>query len=159
MVKVEKKLEQMGLKLPEVSEGSKYWKRVKRAGNFLFIGTTGPWPITTGAEEGKYKGAILRDLTIEEGKFVCKMCVLSVLSAIKNEIGDLDKVDKIVKLEAYVVGIGGDGRPYNEITEDGIQLLLDLYGDDGRPTRSVTPANDICDIAVELDMVVYIKDE
>lgn len=103
-------------------------------------------------------GFVGREVTVEQGRELVKMCALSMLSALKNELGDLDKIDKIVKLEVYMCGIGGDQHPYIEVADAASELFIELFGEDGRATRTVTPQNDISPIAVELDLVVYVKD-
>lgn len=158
MVKIERKIKEMGLELPELPMDMKYWTRCKRAENFIFMGTTGPWPIMNKTVEGKWRGAVGRELTFEEGKFVCKMCALSMLAALKNELGDLDKIDKIVKLVVYIFGIGGDAEKYVKVADAASELFIELFGENGRATRTIAPCNGISDISVELDMVVYVKD-
>jgi len=156
MVKIERKLKEMGLELPKVPMDMWNWARCKRAGNFIFMGTTGPWPLINRGESEKMKGAIGREITVEEGEEICKMCALSMLAALKNELGDLDKIDKIVKLEVYINGPVGDSEPYVKIADAASELFIKLFGENGRATRTITP--NISNIAVELDMVVYVKD-
>jgi hypothetical protein len=158
MVEIEKKLKEMNLELPEVPMDMWNWARCKRAGNFIFMGTTGPWPLINRGEREKMIGAIGREITVEEGKEICKMCALSMLAALKNELGDLDKIDKIVRLEVYINGIGGEAKPYIEVADAASKLFIDLFGEDGRATRTVTGQDGINNVAVELDMVVYVKD-
>lgn len=155
MVKIEQKLKQMGLELPEVPMDMKNWARCKRAGNFIFMGTTGPWPMINKTVKGKFRGTIGRELTVEEGKLVCKMSALSMLAALKNELGDLDKIDKIVKLEVYLNYVGGDSGPMVQVADAASELFIELFGENGRATRTATPNPANC--AVELDMVVYVK--
>jgi hypothetical protein len=155
MTKIEQKLERMGLELPHVPMDMKYWARCKRVGNLIFMGTTGPWPITNKTVEGKKRGAIGRELTVEEGRFACKMCALSMLAALKNELGDLDKIDQIVKVEVYVNSIGGESDPYLKVADAACELFIDLFGENGRATRTITP--NFCDGSVELDLIVSVK--
>jgi enamine deaminase RidA (YjgF/YER057c/UK114 family) len=156
MTKIEAKLKQMGYELPKVPMDMKYWARCKRAGNLIFMGTTGPWPIVNKTVKGKLQGVIGKDVTVEEAKFTCKMSVLSILAALKNELGDLDKIDKIVKLEIYLNGPSGDADPYVAIADAASELFIELFGENGRATRTVTP--NITNIVAELDMVVSVKD-
>jgi len=157
MVKIERKLKEMGLELPEVPMDMKNWARCKRAGNFIFMGTTGPWPLYNRGESEKQRGAIGREITVEDGREICQMCALSMLAALKNELGDLDKIDKIVKLEVYINGIGGSGEPYVKVADAASELFIELFGENGRATRTITPINKVANEAVELDMVVYVK--
>ena len=157
MVKIEKKLAEMGLELPKVPMDMKYWARCKRAGNFIFMGTTAAWTYINKGEPEKLKGAIGRERTVEEAKENVRLCVLAMLAALKNELGDLDKVDTIVKLELYLYGIGPSSA-YGQVADAASELFIQLYGEKGRATRTMTPQNGIADITCELDLVVYVKD-
>ncbi len=157
MVNVEKKLSEMNLELPEVPMDMKNWARCMSAGKFIFMGNTGPWPLINRGEEAKMLGKIGREFTIEQGQEICVMCALSMLAALKNELGDLDRIDKIVKLEVYINGIGGL-LPYSKVADAASELFIELYGENGRATRSITPINGVAETAVEIDLVVYLKD-
>jgi len=157
MTEIEKKLKEMGYDLPRVPMDMKYWARCKRTGNLIFMGTTGPWPIMNKTVKGKLQGVIGKDVTIEEAKLTCKMAALSILSALKNELGDLDKVDTIVRLELYLSGIIGlSPDPYVEIADAASELFIELFGENGRATRTITPS--IQNFVAELDMVVSVRD-
>jgi hypothetical protein len=156
MTKIEAKLKQMGYELPKVPMDMKYWARCKRAGNLIFMGTTGPWPILNKTAKGKLKGVIGKDVTVEEAKVTCRLSALSMLAALKNELGDLDKIDSIVKLEVYLNGPSGEADPYVAIADVASELFIALFGENGRATRSVTP--NLTNIVAELDMVVSVKD-
>jgi hypothetical protein len=156
MTEIERKLKRMGYDLPKVPMDMKYWARCSRVGNLVFMGTTGPWPIVNKTVDGKLRGVIGKDVTVEEAKFTCKMAVVSILSALKNELGDLDKIDRIVRLEVYLSGMGGSPDPYVEIADAASELFIELYGENGRATRTITP--NISDFIAELDMVVSVKD-
>jgi hypothetical protein len=157
MTEVEKKLAKMGYELPKLPMDMKYWARCSRVGNLVFMGTTGPWPILNKTVEGKLRGVIGKDVTVEEAKFTCKMAALSILSALKNEFGDLDKIDRIVRLELYLSGvIGLQPDPYIEIADAASELFIELYGERGRATRTITPS--LQDFVAELDMVLSVKD-
>jgi hypothetical protein len=157
MTEIERKLKQMGYDLPKLPMDMKYWARCSRVGNLVFMGTTGPWPIINKTVDGKLRGVIGKDVTVAEAKFTCKMAALSILSALKNELGDLDKIDRIVKLELYLSGvIGLSPDPYVEIADVASELFIELYGEKGRATRTFTP--NIQDFVAELDMVVSVRD-
>jgi hypothetical protein len=167
MVEIEKKLAEMGLELPKVPMDMRNWVRCKRAGNLVFIGTTGPWPLINRGESDSAKGAIGREITLEKGKEISKMCALSILGALKTELGDLDKIDNIVKVEVNV-GIatksdehigwraGSFGGEAVEIANTACDLFVDLFGERGKGTRSIIPALE--NVPVELDVIVSIKD-
>src|SRR3990172_5791868 len=69
-----------------------------RVGSLLFVSGHGP------RADGKlvFQGKVGRDLTVEQGYEAAKLVVLNCLGTIKREIGDLDKVERVVKLLAFV---------------------------------------------------------
>lgn len=167
MVEIERKLKEMGLELPEIPMDMRNWVRCKRAGNLIFIGTTGPWPLINRGDSESWKGAIGREITIEEGRKISKMCALSTLAALKNELGDLDKIHEIVKVEVYVNSApkpaerlgwrgGSFGGESVEVANAASDLFVDLFGEKGKGTRSITPGME--NVAVELDLIVSVKD-
>jgi hypothetical protein len=163
MVEIERKIKEMGLELPEVSTGNKTWVRCKRAGNFVYTSQTGPWQLLNRNEHHLMRGAIGRERTVEEAKELSKMCALSVLAALKNELGDLDKIDRFVKTEFYIYGIDDDNIPYPDIAASASELFVELYGENGRAAKTMNPWNGIGGTlgkfaTIELAVIVYIKD-
>ena len=163
MVEIERKIKEMGLELPEVSKGNKTWARCKRAGNFVYTSQTGPWQLINRNKHHLMRGAIGRERTVEEAKELSKMCALSILAALKNELGDLDKIDRFVKTDFYIYGIDEDDIPYPDIAASASKLFIELYGENGRAAKSVTPWNGIGGTSgqfgtIELGVIVYIKD-
>ena len=74
--------------------------RAVRSGNLVFLAGHGP---TT--PEGDYMtGKLGQDLTIEEGQEAARLTAITLLSALKQEIGDLNKVSRIVKVHGMVNG-------------------------------------------------------
>jgi enamine deaminase RidA (YjgF/YER057c/UK114 family) len=156
MTEIERKLKQLGYDLPKVPMDMKFWARCSRVGKLVFMGTTGPWPILNKTVDGKLRGVIGKDVTVEEAKHTCRLAALSILSGLKNEFGDLDKIDRIVKLEVYLSGMGGSPDPYVEVADAASELFIQLYGDNGRATRTMTP--NISDYIAEIDIVASLKD-
>jgi len=102
-VKIEQKIEKLGYRIPEVPKSLGMYIPAVKVGNLLFLG--GKIPLVKG--QLKYKGKMVKDLTIEEGYEAAKICVLNLLSVIKNELGDLDKVKQVVKVTGYINSASG----------------------------------------------------
>jgi hypothetical protein len=156
MVKIEKRLTNLGLTLPRVSMDTKYWSRCKRAGNLLFIGTTGPWPIINKSVKGKWTGVIGREVTLEEGKLIARMSALSILAVIRNELGDLDKIEKFLKIDVHMHFEGQEVAPYIEVADAASELFIQVLGDSGRASRTIFSSVDRS--SVQIDAVVHVKD-
>ena len=80
-------------------------------------------------------GVLGDDLTVEQGYEAARYAVLTSLSVIKYALGDVDRVEQIVRMIGYVnsaPGFSDQPRVVNGATD----LLVELYSDRGRPTRA-----------------------
>jgi enamine deaminase RidA (YjgF/YER057c/UK114 family) len=97
-MQVEDKLAQLGLVLPPSAPPAGNYVGAVLAGNLLFVSGHGPH-----CEDRSYiTGKVGRDLTTEEAYDAAKVVMLNCLASIKREVGDLDRVKRIVKLLGMV---------------------------------------------------------
>src|SRR3954451_23156156 len=98
MTQVEAKLESMGLTLPASPAPVANYVRAVQVGNLVFLSGHGP------TRDGKFafQGKVGGERTIEEGYEAAKLVMLNVLASLKEAIGDLDRVERIVKLLGMV---------------------------------------------------------
>ncbi len=134
---VEEKLKALGLRLLDLEE--QY--RTNSSGahfishfavqNLLFL--SGTTPIKDG--QPFQTGVVGKDLTLEQGYEAARYAALTTLAAVKYALGDLDRVEQVVQLIGFVnsaPGFSDQPRVVNGATD----LLVDLYGDRGKPTRA-----------------------
>src|SRR5882724_9163769 len=100
-MEVEKKLLEMGLTLPPAPAPVANYVPVVRSGNLLFVSGHGPSFLKAGKLQ-YIRGKLGRELSVEEGYEAAKQVMLNILQSIKGEIGDLDKVRRIVKVLGFV---------------------------------------------------------
>jgi enamine deaminase RidA (YjgF/YER057c/UK114 family) len=136
MSKVEAKLKEMGLTLPEPpAKGGVYSPAKRFAGSLIYISGCGPVidkPVT---------GKLGEDVTVEDGFVHARNSMLNVLAVLKREIGDLDKVKSAVKVTCFVAS-ADDFYSQPQVANGGTQLLIDLFGQEaGAPTRSAIGLN------------------
>lgn len=155
MKEIEKKLADMNLVIPVVPIDTEHWRRSNRAGDLIFVGTTGPWPMINKTVEGKWKGVIGRDITVEEGKLIARMSALSVLAVLKNELGDLDRIEKIVMIGVHMHAQGEEFYPFLEVADAACDLFIQLFGENGRATRTIMSSTDRS--SVQIEAIVQIK--
>jgi enamine deaminase RidA (YjgF/YER057c/UK114 family) len=96
------------------------------------------------------------ELTLEQGKVAARLCVLACLASLKVEIGDLDRVSRIVKMLAFVNCAPGFDST-SAVVDGASELLEDVFGERGRHARaaigtSVLPGG----IPVEVEIVVEV---
>lgn len=148
---VEDKLKQMGLTLPPPPAPIGTYVPWVRTGNLLFLSGAGPGPDTP-------KGKLGKDLTVEQGYEAARSVALAQVAKLKDTLGDLDKVKRIVKLLSMVNADPDFTRP-PDVANGCSDLLVELFGDRGRHARSAVGMNALPgNIPVEIEMVVEVED-
>jgi enamine deaminase RidA (YjgF/YER057c/UK114 family) len=152
-MRIEQDLEKMGFTLPTPKPVAAYVPAV-RSGNLVFTAGQGP------TMDGKpmFTGKLGRELTEEQGYKAAQLCVVNCLACVKSVIGDLDKVEQVVKLLGFVASVDGFTRqPW--VMNGASELLIKLYGDRGQHARSAIGTNQLpLDIPVEVEIVVRVRD-
>lgn len=82
------------------------------------------------------------DLTIEDGQRSAQICALNILSVLKAELGDLDKVKQFVQIISYVRCAKGFGNQ-PQVIDGASRLFRDLYGEAGIAARLAIGANEL----------------
>jgi len=151
---IESKLTQLGHKLPAPGQPAGNYVPAVRTGNLVFLSGHGPK-----LEDGNLiAGKIGSDLTLDEGYAAAQRVALILLASLKSEIGDLDRVRRVVKLLG-MVNCTPDFTDQPKVINGASDLLVELYGDKGRHARSAVGMNALpSNIAVEIEMIVEIED-
>ena len=148
MGSVAERLRELGITLPPRQSYGKY-AGAARAGNLVFVSGAGPIG-ADGAVTGKVGGGV--DIGVAQE--AARLCVINCLSALQEEIGDLERISRIVKLLGFVNSAPGFNQQH--VVMDGASsLLLDLFGERGRHARSSVGVAELpMNIAVEVEMIV-----
>lgn len=151
--KIEKQLERLGIILPEISRPSGSYIPVTSFGRLLFV--SGQVPRVNGIV--KYSGKMGADITLEEAYEGAKICAVNSLAAIKSEIGNLDRVERILKVNGYINS--APDFPYTyKVLNGASDFFLDVFGEKGRHARSAIGVQTLPDCAVvEIEVIVEIK--
>lgn len=150
---IEKKLSEMGVELYDLPEPAANFVRAVRTGNLVFLAGHGPW-----TAEGNYvTGKLGKDLSIEEGQHAARLTAITLLSALKDEIGDLDKVTRIVKVHGMVNGTT-DFIEQPQVMNGFSDFIVEVFGEKGRHARAAVGMGSLPgNIAVEVEMVVEVE--
>jgi enamine deaminase RidA (YjgF/YER057c/UK114 family) len=153
---IERKLNDLGYQLPPPRRSTvgKFVPAV-RTGNLVFLSGHGP-----GLPEGGFLhlGKLGADLTIEQGYDCACQVMLNLLASLKEEIGDLDKVKRVVKL-LCMINAAPDFGDTPRVANGASDLLVELYGEAGQHARSaVGMATLPSGMPVEIEMVVEVED-
>jgi len=150
---VERKLQAMGLTLPSAPAPVANYVRAVQAGDLVFL--SGHGPTRDGA--WAYRGKLGREFSVAEGYEAAKLVMLNCLASLKEAVGDLDRVRRVVKLLGMVNGTP-DFTRHPEVVNGASDLLVALYGDRGRHARSAVGMVGLpFDIPVEIEMIVQVQ--
>lgn len=155
MTQVEEKLAALGLTLPSPPPPVANYVRCVTVGNLVFLSGHGP------SRDGElvYTGKVGKERTLEEGYEAAQLTMLNCLSSLKQEIGNLDRVSRVVKLLG-MVNCTEDFGQQPEVINGGSDLLVRLYGDRGRHARSAVGMQSLPrGITTEIEMIVEIDGE
>lgn len=153
MSSIEKKLEEMGLALPEAPNPIASYVSAQRAGKLLFLSGSGP--IENGS--AVIAGKVGAEVTLEQGYEAARMAALNLIAVLKRELGDLDRVRQIVKLLGFVAS-APDFYAQPAVINGASDLLVQAFGEKGRHARSAVavPALPL-NMAVEVELVVEVE--
>ncbi|ABO68500.1 RidA family protein [Geobacillus thermodenitrificans] len=145
----EQRLEELGLELPAPRKAAGNYVSCVRTGNLLF---------TAGQGTDEWRGKLGRDLTVEEGYLAARQCMLNLLTVVKQEIGELSKVKRIVKVLGFV-NSDPEFTNHPKVMNGASDLLVEIFGEKGKHGRSAVgmaqlPHNN----AVEVEMIVEIEE-
>jgi len=152
-MKVETKLIELGFALPNPPKPVAAYLPAVQVGNLLFLSGT------TCYENGKllYTGRVGAELTMEQGYMAARQAMLNLLSVVKAELGDLDRVERVVKVNGYVNSAPDfDRQP--AVINGASELLVDVFGPRGKHARTSIGVSDLPGhIPVEIEMVVQVR--
>ncbi|TNF75846.1 MAG: RidA family protein [Acidobacteria bacterium] len=149
----EERLAALGIELPTPPAPVANYVRAVTTGNLVFLAGHGPLK-----PDGTYvTGKLGKDLTIEEGYEAARFTAIAMLASLKAEIGDLDRVRRIVK----VTGMVNSDPAFTQqpkVINGCSDLLVSIFGDQGKHARAaVGMASLPIGIAVEIEMVVEVE--
>lgn len=154
MGKIEKRLEALGLELPEVQDPRGSYVIVSKTGNLIYTSGTSCFKDNKFA----YLGKLGQDLTVAEGYDASRLTALNVLSILKRELGSLDKIKGFVKVMGYVNSTDSFIRQ-PEVIDGASDLLLEVLEEKGKHARTAIGNNTLpFNIPVEIDVVVEVEE-
>jgi enamine deaminase RidA (YjgF/YER057c/UK114 family) len=150
---IEEKLESLGITLPNPPTPAGSYVPVIRTGNLLFI--SGQIPM----ENGKviFTGKVSDD-NLETAQKSAKMCAINILAQIKREVGDLDKVTKIVRLSGFVNSVS-EFTQQPKVINPASDLFFEIFGEKGKHSRiAVGVASLPLGSMTEIDAIVEVSE-
>jgi enamine deaminase RidA (YjgF/YER057c/UK114 family) len=131
MPEIESKLEKLGYRLPPPPPSAGNYLPANRSGNIMWLAGVG----SRTADGSGTTGKLGSDLSVEEGYEAARWCAMNLLSRMKAELGDLDRVARILKVVG-MVNSAPDFTQQARVVDGASDLFVALYGDRGRHARS-----------------------
>ena len=149
--KPEVRLQELHLTLPPAPQPMAKYKTAVLAGNMLYVSGHGP---TKSDGKSLVAGKVGADLTLQQGKEAARLVGLAILSTVRNTLGSLDKVKRLVKALG-MVNCTPDFKDQPAVMNGFSELMAEVFGEEaGVGARSAVgmgslPAN----IPVEVECI------
>jgi enamine deaminase RidA (YjgF/YER057c/UK114 family) len=151
-MKTEQRLKELGIELVKATGPMANYVNAVRAGNLLFLAGKGPGLPGQPLPSGK----VGRDFTIEQGYEYARETGLNLIAVMKAELGDLDKVKRIVKVLGMVNAMPEFGHQ-PEVINGCSDLFVEVFGECGRHARSAVGMGSLPGgIPVEIEVIVAV---
>ncbi|MDA1644221.1 MULTISPECIES: RidA family protein [unclassified Bacillus cereus group] len=145
----EDKLSELGITLPAIRPAVGNYVSCVRVGNLLF---------TAGQGLDEYHGKLGKDISIDEGYKAARQSMLNLLSVVRNELGDLNKVKRIVKILGFVNSTE-DFINQPKVMNGASDVLVDIFGEKGKHARSAVGMAQLPNnTTIEIEMVLEIEE-
>ncbi|PGZ33375.1 hypothetical protein COE50_09750 [Bacillus anthracis] len=145
----EDKLSELEITLPAIRSAVGNYVSCVRVGNLLF---------TAGQGVDEYHGKLGKDISIDEGYKAARQSMLNLLSVVRNELGDLNKVKRIVKILGFVNSTE-DFINQPKVMNGASDVLVDIFGEKGKHARSAVGMAQLPNnTTIEIEMVLEIEE-
>jgi len=152
MAHIESRLAELGLALPEVPVPVASYVNCVRTGNLVFL--SGGLPVDG---DVRIVGKAGTGVDLDRAQAAARMIVLNRLAVLKAELGDLDRVVRIVALNGFV-NCGPEFTQHPAVLNGASDLLVAVFGDKGKHSRTAVGVPSLpFDVVVELNMVVEVE--
>jgi enamine deaminase RidA (YjgF/YER057c/UK114 family) len=151
-VPAEDRLTELGITLPAAPRPMASYVTSVRTGNLVFTSGHGP----SLSDGSVITGKVGIDLDLEAGREAARVTGLNLLATLRTELGDLDRVSRVVKVLG-MVNCPPDFTHHPEVINGCSDLFVDVFGDAGRHARSAVGMGSLPrNIAVEIEVVVEV---
>ncbi len=150
---VAENLQRLGLVLPSAPRPVGSYVPACQTGDLVFVSGVLPF------QEGKIlqPGKVGRDLSIDQGKANARIAAINALSILQQELGELSRVTRVVRLTGHVASAEGFGEQ-PAVINGASDLFVDVFGDKGRHARLALGAFELpLHAPIELELIVQVS--
>jgi enamine deaminase RidA (YjgF/YER057c/UK114 family) len=154
MSRIDDRLRELGIELPEPSQPGANYVPAVRAGDLLFL--TGQLSQWNG--ERRFVGKLGREYCVEEGQQAARLCALNLIAHLRQALeDDLDRVARCVRIAGYV-NSAPDFTGQSQVINGASDLFVEVFGDAGRHARMAVGVSALpYDVAVEVEGVFEVR--
>jgi enamine deaminase RidA (YjgF/YER057c/UK114 family) len=148
---IAERMRELGIELPSVFPPAGNYLGCVIDGRIVYVGGHGPIDGAT-----IIRGKVGAEISVEQGRKAARMTALSILATLQTELGDLDRIERVIKVFGMVnVAPGFNQTP--AVIDGCSDLLVEIFGDAGRHTRSAVGMAELpFDISVEIELIARI---
>ena len=150
---IDARLKELGLEIAAPAAPVANYVGYVKTGNLVFV--SGQVTIKDG--QLQYQGKLGADVSLEDGQAAARLCAINVIAQLKAACdGDLDRVQRIVKLGGFVNSTP-EFADQPKVINGASDLMVEVFGDKGRHARAAVSAGALpMQVAVEVDCVAEI---
>jgi enamine deaminase RidA (YjgF/YER057c/UK114 family) len=151
---IEERLSERGIALPEAASPSFNYVPVTVHHGVAYV--SGQLPKVGG--EIRVQGKVGAGVSLETARGEARLCILQALACLKQALGSLDRIERILKVTGYVASAAGfNDQP--KVLDAASDLLVEIFGEAGRHARAAVGVAELPrDAAVEIELVVACRD-
>lgn len=147
MSQVQENLKKLGITLPEAPKAKGNYVVYKRDGDYIYLSGQGPLDGDTPV----FTGQVGKEVTIEEGQEAARLTAITILSVLKEAVGDLDKIE-LIKVLGFIAS-APDFFSQPKVLNGASDLLVQVLGEKGKHVRSAIAVNHLpfnCPVEIEV---------
>jgi len=150
---IDQRIAELGITLPEPAAPVAAYVPAVEAGGLLHI--SGQISVDEGGN--LIKGRLGEDMDVDAGTEAARRCGIMLIAQMKAALGSLDRVERIVKLGAFV-NSAPSFTDQPKVANGASVLMQEVFGEAGRHARSAVAAPVLpLGVAVEIDAIVAVK--
>lgn len=152
-MKTDEKLKELGIEIPNVAKPVAAYVPAVQAGKWVYI--SGQLPFRQGKLEKTGKAG--KEVSLEEAYAEARQCAVNCMAALKSVAGELDRVEKIVKVTGFVASAPGfNDQP--KVVNGASELLGQVFGDAGQHARAAVGVAELpMNAVVEVELIARLK--
>lgn len=145
----EERIKELNIALPKPRSPIGTYSRTVRVGDLVYVAGTG-----SRIEDDAVYGKLGKDLSSDEGYRAARICALSVLATLREALGSLNSVKRIVAVTGYISATD-DFKDHPKVLNGASDLFVEVFGEGGRQARTAVGVSSLpLGLAVEIAVVV-----